>query len=264
MNNLMLFEDKEVEIFQFNNEILFNPYHVGRCLDIDDVTVRRHMQKMNDKQVIKLKNSDVQNMNIRKLNNAGENFLTEKGIYKLIFKSHKPEAERFQDWVTDEVLPTIRKTGGYVANEDMFVDTYLPFADDNIKSLFKTTLYTINQQNKMIKQQQEEIVHKENIIIGLVENIDLATKRQRITQIIRKGADGNYSERYNLLYEEFERKYHIDLARRISHCNIRPKIRNKMDYIDRELCMIPELYEICCKLFENDVKILIKEWESIV
>lgn len=49
------------------------------------------------------------------MNNAGEKFLTESGVYKLVFKSRKPEAEKFSDWVTDEVLPQIRKTGSYEA-----------------------------------------------------------------------------------------------------------------------------------------------------
>ena len=75
---------------------------------------------MNNKQVVKLKNLDVKDVPIRKLNNAGENFLTGSGVYKLIFKSDKKEAEKFQDWVTDEVLPEIRKTGGYITTtEDM-------------------------------------------------------------------------------------------------------------------------------------------------
>jgi prophage antirepressor-like protein len=39
--------------------------------------------------------------------------VTEAGLYRLIFKSRKPEAERFQDWVFSDVLPTIRKTGTY-------------------------------------------------------------------------------------------------------------------------------------------------------
>ena len=135
MNNVMIFENHEVEVFEFNGEVLFNPYHVGRCLDIDDVTVRRHMQKMNDKQVMKLKNSDVQDMNFRKLNNAGENFLTERGVFKLAFKSHKPEAERFQDWVTDEVLPSIRKHGIYA--RDNVIDKILDNPDFGIELLTK-------------------------------------------------------------------------------------------------------------------------------
>ena len=59
------------------------------------------------------RNSDVRSMHFRKLNNAGEKFLTESGVYKLVFKSRKPNAEKFTDWVTDEVLPTLRKTGSY-------------------------------------------------------------------------------------------------------------------------------------------------------
>lgn len=46
---------------------------------------------MSEKQVIKLKNSEVHDMHIRKLNNAGENFLTESGVYKLIPKLLKNE-----------------------------------------------------------------------------------------------------------------------------------------------------------------------------
>ncbi len=42
-------------------------------------------------------------------------FITEPNLYKCIFQSRKKEAEQFQDWVCGEVLPAIRKTGGYIA-----------------------------------------------------------------------------------------------------------------------------------------------------
>lgn len=109
----MVFENNEVEIIEFNGVILFNPRHVGICLDMEEVTVRRHIQSMSDKQVIKLTNTAVHSMNIRKLNNTGENFLTEAGVYKLVFKSRKPEAEKFTDWMAEVVLPSIRKTGSF-------------------------------------------------------------------------------------------------------------------------------------------------------
>jgi len=44
--------------------------------------------------------------------------ITEAGLYRLIMRSDKPEARKFQDWVTREVLPAIRKTGGYLLNEE--------------------------------------------------------------------------------------------------------------------------------------------------
>ena len=113
MNNLMNFEGNSVEVFEWNGQVLFNPRHVGNCLELSDSAVRNYLAKMNKKQAIVLKNSDVRDKDIRKLNNAGEKFLTESGVYKLIFKSRKPEAERFSDWVADDVLPRIRKTGSY-------------------------------------------------------------------------------------------------------------------------------------------------------
>lgn len=42
------------------------------------------------------------------------NFITEPNLYKCIFQSRKKEAEAFQDWVCGEVLPSIRKSGGYM------------------------------------------------------------------------------------------------------------------------------------------------------
>lgn len=116
---LMIFEDNEVEVFEWNGQVLFNPRHVAECLGIKNV--KDNISKMNEKQVIKLTNSKVGITDFRKLHNTGENFLTESGVYKLIFKSKKKEAEKFQDWVTDEVLPSIRKHGMY-ATDDLLND----------------------------------------------------------------------------------------------------------------------------------------------
>lgn len=135
MNELMIFEGHEVEVFELNGEVLFNPYHVGECLEISPEGVRKAITRMNEKQVVKLKNSDVTNSNIRKLNNAGENFLTESGVYKLVFKSHKPNAEKFTDWITDEVLPSLRKTGSYEMPESKKQGERLASVNNAVKIL---------------------------------------------------------------------------------------------------------------------------------
>ena len=46
-------------------------------------------------------------------------FINESNLYKLAFKSKKPEAEKFADWVTSEVLPAIRKTGSYSVGDQI-------------------------------------------------------------------------------------------------------------------------------------------------
>ena len=59
----------------------------------------------------------------------GMTMINESGLYSAILGSSKTEAKPFKKWITSDLLPTIRKTGGYVANEDLFINTYLPFAD---------------------------------------------------------------------------------------------------------------------------------------
>ena len=151
MNNLMMFEGYNVEVFEYEGKVLFNPYHVGECLGIADVTVRRHIQDMNENQVVNMKNSDVQKMNIRKLNNRGENFLTEKGVYFLVFRSKKEEALRFQDWVTDEVLPSIRQNGGYIMTDENMSD------EEIMARALLVAQATIEKKNKELEEKEKQI-----------------------------------------------------------------------------------------------------------
>lgn len=255
-NGIKVFESPifgQIRMVMVDDEPMFCLVDVCRALEIKNAT--DVAKRLDEDELTRL------NLGGR----AGEsNFITESGLYAVIVRSDKPNAKKFRKWVTSDVLPTIRKTGGYVNNDELFISTYLPYADENTKLIFSQTLKTVREQNETIKRQQKEIIHKEDVIIGLVDDIDLATKRQRITQIVRFGADGKYQERYSLLYGEFERKYHCNLKSRMEGCALKPKVRNKMDYIDREMGMIPQLYEIACKLFENDVEKLKSEWESVV
>lgn len=125
MLNLMKYNSNDVEIIKYNDKVLFNPYDVGNCLDMKEETVRYHIRNFNENQVIKIKKSDVGSINNLNIPPSGRSFLTESGVYKLSFKSRKPEAEKFTDWVTDEVLPSIRKTGRYEINgEQLELEPY--------------------------------------------------------------------------------------------------------------------------------------------
>ncbi|ENY8380855.1 Bro-N domain-containing protein [Clostridioides difficile] len=184
--------------------------------------------------------------------------INESGLYSLILSSKLAEAKKFKRWVTNEVLPTIRRHGAYLTDDK--IEEILSNPDTIIKLATE-----LKEKREKIKQLETEVVHKEDVIIGLVEDISLAEKRQRINQIVKyKAEPKNFSKRWNLLYDEFEKKYHLDLKRRINNCDIKPKIKNKIDYIDREMSMIPQLYEIACKLFENDVEDLKNEWISVI
>lgn len=114
------------------------------------------------------------------------------------------------------------------------------------------------------KELQNIIEEKEDIIISLVDEIDLKDKRQILNQVVRyKGA--NYQERWKMLYYEFSKKYHIDLNTRIKRYNEenKPKLKNKLDYIDKVMGKLPQLYEIASKLFEGDINKIIEEYKQI-
>lgn len=93
------------------------------------------------------------------------NAVNESGLYSLVLTSNKKEAKQFKKWITKEVLPTIRKTGGYVANDDLFINTYLPHADEQTKTMFKATLENVRKLNDKV----EELEPKADYFDALVE-----------------------------------------------------------------------------------------------
>lgn len=52
-------------------------------------------------------------------------FVSEAGLYSLVLGSRKPEAKAFKRWITHEVIPSIRKTGGYIAGQESMSDSEL-------------------------------------------------------------------------------------------------------------------------------------------
>lgn len=90
----------------------------------------------------------------RLLTNGGAQemkMISEGDVYRLISHSRLPSAEKFESWIFDDVLPTIRRTGGYVASEDMFIENYLPFLDEPYKNLFRLQMTFISKLNERIR-----------------------------------------------------------------------------------------------------------------
>ena len=86
------------------------------------------------------------------LGRQGEtNIVNEAGLYVLVLGSRKPEAHEFKRWVTHEVLPQIRKTGGYIPTTDV---------DDDMTILAKAVMIgqrTMEEQKRRIRAQESHI-----------------------------------------------------------------------------------------------------------
>lgn len=188
-------------------------------------------------------------------------FINESGVYSLILSSKHPRAREFKHWITSEVLPSIRKNGAYMTNST------LQKALENPDFLIQLATQLREEKQKRIEAEQwnyelkADNEYKQSVIEGLVEEIPLADMRQRITQIMRNGGIHGIRDGYNLLYKEFDKKYHINTGTRIRHSGYRG---TKMDYIEKELDMLPELYELACKLFESQYESLIESWGKAI
>ena len=113
MNELQIFNNEEfgsVRTITKDNEPMFCLADVCKALDITHVTDVKNRLKQDG-----VGTSEVIDSLGRK---QTATFINESNLYKVIFQSRKPSAERFTDWVTDEVIPSIRKNGGYIANQE--------------------------------------------------------------------------------------------------------------------------------------------------
>ncbi len=111
MNDLQIFKNSEfgeIRTKMISNEPYFMLSDVCRVLEIKNS--RDSKNRLNEKGVA---TTDI-------LTNGGiqkADFINESNLYKLVFQSRKPQAEKFSDWVTSEVLPSIRKHGAYMSSE---------------------------------------------------------------------------------------------------------------------------------------------------
>ena len=274
MNELQIFQNEEfgtIRTVTIDNEPWFVGKDVAGILGYanQNEAIQDHVDEDD-----KLNSKTLSSQGLE-LGQRGGWLINESGLYSLVLGSKLESSRRFKRWVTSEVLPAIRKTGGYVNDTETFVDAYFAGIPEEMKAIIRVSLDTIKIKDGIIEAQKQTIAekdrvieHKEDVICGLVDDIDLATKRQRIKQIIQyhAGSKAELMKKWNLLYNEFEAKYHVNLSVRFENNKdaFKPKLRNKVDLIDRQMNMLPQLYEICCKLFESDVQKLRAEWDSAI
>ena len=140
-------------------------------------------------------------------------FVNESNLYKVIFQSRKESAERFTDWVTSEVLPSIRKHGGYINNADLLVNTYFDDIPEEQKAIVKGLLQNIESKQKKITA-----LDKENDL--LAERALQWADRPLINALVRaygRSLGGDYSTAWGDFKKELLYRHGINLNARITH-----------------------------------------------
>ncbi len=111
-------DDRPFRIFDRDGEPWFSLADI--CRELDITNVGNASARLDDDEKSSIRNPDVTSTG----GNPNLIIVSESGLYSLILTSRKPEAKRFKKWVTKEVLPSIRKTGGYSGSTPAFIRRY--------------------------------------------------------------------------------------------------------------------------------------------
>lgn len=155
MSNLMIFNNQEfgqIRVLDQNGESLFVGKDVAEILGYKDTSdaLKRHV--------------DSEDKLTRCFTDSGQSrkmiVINESGLYSLILSSKLPNSKKFKRWVTSEVLPQIRKTGGYIPIEQSLSDAEimaraLMVAQNTLKKkdeILKAKEIELSEKNKFINQ----------------------------------------------------------------------------------------------------------------
>lgn len=136
------------------------------------------------------------------LGRQGEaNIISESGFYTLVLRSRKSIAKPFRIWVTSEVLPSIRKTGKYIASSGNKVEVMLEDMGCNMKIVYAQ----INNMEEMLGEQNE-------MLTRVVDNMTLTTRQQqRIYKVAKDRINHLLGGAHSKEYKDNSKSYFINL-----------------------------------------------------
>lgn len=189
--------------------------------------------------------------------------INESGLYALVFGSRLKIAKDFKHWVTSEVLPSIRKNGAYIRNQENMTP-----AEIVARGLIAA--------QKIIEEREKEIVHlnnrcgrltqtiaeKQDVINAISRNVPAPTKRMMLNRVMRRRSPELAQSRWSYLYARFDEIYHKNVKIRMKNYNAElghRKCYSILDFIEKVLNMLDELYDLAVKLFESDFTQLMQE-----
>lgn len=185
-NELQIFENTEfgmVRTLEENGKILFCGSDVAKALGYSNTrdAVRRHCKGVVKRDGV---SCTVNQHGIASNQISSMSFISESDLYRLITHSKLPEAEKFERWVFEEVLPSIRKHGAYmtpakleevILNPDVMIQLCQSLKEEQEKRSL------LQKENEAQKQIIGELQPKANYVDQILNNKGLVT----ITQIAK-------------------------------------------------------------------------------
>lgn len=152
-NSLQLFQNPafKVRVIMRCSNPWFVAKDVATCIEHSDTSAMCKLCRDKDKVVASARDFDSDDLS--ESGNSRITLISEAGLYRILAKCNLPKCEPFESWVFDEVLPSIRKTGGYgICN----VDDMINDPDTAIRLL--TQLKIMRLQNKQLAMERDEAI----------------------------------------------------------------------------------------------------------
>lgn len=143
MNELQIFNNPEfgiVRTTELNGKTYFVANDVAKALGYSECAkaIRTHCKGVSEMDIPS--NGGIQTMKV----------IPEGDIYRLVIRSKLPSAEKFEKWVFDEVLPSIRQNGGYISGQEELSEQEL------MAKALMVAQKTIERRNFVIKKLEED------------------------------------------------------------------------------------------------------------
>ena len=154
MNNIEIFKNKifgEIRTLLINDEVWFVGKDVAEALGYSDTfgALKKHID-----------NEDKQNCQNDSFGTPrGMTIINESGLYSLILSSKLPQAKEFKRWVTTEVIPSIRKHGGYLTPQKIEEILVNPDTLIHLATILKEEKEK-NETLVLVNKQQEQIINE--------------------------------------------------------------------------------------------------------
>lgn len=173
-NNLMIFENEEfgeIQVLENDSKYEFEATGVAKMLGYANPrdAIQRHCLKDGV-----VKHDVIDNLG----RNQGKNFISEGNLYRLITHSKLPDAEKFEKWVFDEVLPSIRKHGGYIAGQEQMTDEELMA---KAVLMANSKIQELNHRNQQLEMQNSQLTVVNEIMKPKAEYFDDLVDRNLLT-----------------------------------------------------------------------------------
>lgn len=159
----------EIRVTGTSDEPLFCLVDICKVLELNNTSMAKRKLKATGIKIFEVR-SELTNKHgktIAFMDNL--TFISEQNFYRLIMRSTKPMAEPFQDWVCGEVLPFIRKHGGYILTHEGDTDEDIRRrAEEVLKATLEQKDKLIREQNMLLGQKNKQLAEQETEIDRLL------------------------------------------------------------------------------------------------